>query len=81
MTDLRDRIARTLQVIMADLPDPPRRLAGTVDTARFLVDLALDWPRTLEQADHAALEALSRKLAVAKQVRAAYNLGRKEGTR
>ena len=73
MIDLRDRIARILQVIMADLPDPPTRMPGTVDTARFLVDLALDWPRTLQQADHAGLEALSRKLAVAKQVRAVYD--------
>lgn len=64
-----------LELIMADLPLPIEAEPNLVVTSRVLLDLARTWPEPLGDEQRRDLEALCRKLHVAKKLMAAYATG------
>jgi hypothetical protein len=66
---------RMLELIMADLPLPTEAEPNLVMTSRVLLDLARAWPGPLGDEQRRDLEALCRKLHVAKKLMAVYAPG------
>ncbi len=68
-------VRSSLDKILESLPALAEPEAGVIDTANVLVDLAHAWPERLSKDRHRSLEALCRKIHVARQVLAVYRPG------
>lgn len=69
------RDAAMLAAVRQDVPPPAPSGSGTIDTVEFLLSLAGAWPAAPDPRSVGGLDALARKLSVAREILAAYGPG------
>lgn len=78
MVSLDQNIRQILTTILEDIPKPIPPSPNGFNTGAFLTQLVRSWPRPLNQKDADGLEALCKKVAVAKKIWAVYDPGWKK---
>ena len=78
VNDLKSKAKQMFEAVMCDLPDPIEADPNLVNTSKILVSLAQTWPEPLSDQQRKDLEALCRKVHVAKKVMAIYAPGWKK---
>lgn len=76
--DLKSKAKQMFEVVMRDLPDPIEADPNLVNTSKTLVSLARTWPEPLSDQQRKDLEAMCRKVHIAKKVMAIYAPGWKK---
>jgi hypothetical protein len=72
---LRSRAKQVFELVTADLPDPVEVDPNLVVTSKVLAGLARSWPEPLSDDQRRDLEALCRKVHVAKKLMSVYAPG------
>ena len=78
MGDTDPQAGRISETILADLPEPAASVDGTLQTAAVLAALARSDPAALDTTARRDLEALCRKVHVARRVDTCYSAGWKK---